>query len=294
MIKALAAAKINLYLDVLRRREDGYHDIETLYQPVSLWDELTFEKAPAGIEVVGDDASIPWNEENLCHRAAKLILESSGTKGGVRIGVTKGIPSGAGLGGGSSDAAATLLAVNELLHCGFSNDELRKLSLALGSDVPFFIFGSPAIGRGRGELLEGAPGLRGGWILIVKPDVTVSTSWAYQNFNLILTRGEGRATLTTLLEGIQRFPAVRLETRNSFEAGVVEHYPGVSGILSALRDEKPVLSSLSGSGSACFAVFEVESRAREVGERFNSEGLFTRLVQPVEQAIHISGTERSS
>ncbi len=101
MIRALAAAKINLYLDVLRRREDGYHDIETLYQPVSLWDELTFEKTPAGIELEGDDPSIPWNEDNLCHRAARLVLESSGTTGGVRIGVAKGIPSGAGLGGGA-------------------------------------------------------------------------------------------------------------------------------------------------------------------------------------------------
>jgi 4-diphosphocytidyl-2-C-methyl-D-erythritol kinase len=293
MIKALAAAKINLYLDVLRRREDGYHDIETFYQPVSLWDELVFEKTPAGIEVKGDDPGIPWNEDNLCHRAAALILESSGAPGGVRISVSKGIPAGAGLGGGSSDAAATLLAMNELFRCGFSNEELRKLSLTLGSDVPFFIFGRSAVGRGRGELLEAAPGLRGGWILIVKPDVNVSTTWAYQNLNLILTKGAGGATLTALLEGIQRFPAIRLETRNSFETGVVERYPVISGILSALRDEEPVLSSLSGSGSACFAVFGVESRAREVSERFSGEGFFTRLVRPVAQAIRISGTERS-
>jgi 4-diphosphocytidyl-2-C-methyl-D-erythritol kinase len=293
MIKALAAAKINLYLDVLRRREDGYHDIETLYQPVSLWDEITVEKTPAGIVVEGDDPSIPWNEDNLCHRAARLILEAYGARGGVRIVVAKGIPAGAGLGGGSSDAAATLLAMNALFRCGFSNEELQRRSLTLGSDVPFFIFGRPAIGRGRGELLEEAAGLSGGWILIVKPDVTISTKWAYRNFNLVLTKGKDGATLTTLLEGIQRFPAVRLETRNSFEAGVVERYPSVAGILSALREEKPVLSSLSGSGSACFAVFEVESRAREVGERFSSEGFFTRIVKPVTQAIRISGAERS-
>ncbi len=293
MIRALASAKINLYLDVIRRREDGYHDIETLYQPVSLWDELTYERTPAGIEIEGDDPSIPWNEENLCHRAAALVLESSGAKGGVRIRVAKGIPSGAGLGGGSSDAAATLLAVNELYRCGFSNEELRNLSLALGSDVPFFVFGASAIGRGRGELLEGTPGLAGGWILIVKPDVTVSTKWAYQNLNLILTKGSLGATLTALIEGLQRFPAVRLETRNSFEAGVAERFPSVSAVLSTLRDEKPVMSSLSGSGSACFAVFEVESRAREVCERFSSAGFFTRLVQPVAQAIRISAAERS-
>ena len=293
MIQALAAAKINLYLDVLRRRDDGYHDIETLYQPVSLWDELVFEKTPAGIEVTGDDPSIPWNEENLCHRAAALILESSGVRGGVRIGVSKRIPSGAGLGGGSSNAAATLLAMNELFRCGYSNEELQKLSAALGSDVPFFVCGRPALGRGRGELLEAVPGLPGGWILIVKPEITVSTKWAYQNLNFILTKGSEEATLTALLEGIQRFPAVRLGTRNSFEVGVAEHFPVVSGILSALREEKPVMSSLSGSGSACFAVFGAESRAREVGKHFEGEGFFTRLVQPVAQAIRIMGAERS-
>ncbi len=292
MIKALAAAKINLYLDVLRRREDGYHDIETLYQPVSLWDELTFERIPAGVEISGDDPSIPWNEDNLCHRAARLLLERSGAAGGVRIAVSKGIPAGAGLGGGSSDAAATLLAVNDLFRCGCSSEELRDLALTLGSDVPFFVLGAPAIGRGRGELLEEVPGLSGGWILIVKPDATVSTSWAYRNFNFVLTRAGAGATLTTLLKGIQRFPAVKLETRNSFEAGVVEHFPRVAGILAALKREGPVLSSLSGSGSACFGIFEVEGAAKEVKERFDSEGLFTRLVQPVERAIRISDSER--
>jgi 4-diphosphocytidyl-2-C-methyl-D-erythritol kinase len=210
----------------------------------------------------------------------------------VRIVVSKGIPSGAGLGGGSADAAATLLALNELFRCGFSNAELRAFALTLGSDVPFFVFGVPAIGRGRGELLEESPGLPGGWILIVKPDVSVSTRWAYRNFNFILTTGEGGATLTALLEGIQRFPAMRLETRNSFEAGVAERFPRVAGILAALKREKPMLVSLSGSGSACFGVFEVEGKAKEVQERFDSEGLFTRLVQPVERAIRISTSER--
>ncbi len=292
MITALAAAKINLFLDVLRRREDGYHDIETLYQPVSLWDELTFERTPERIEISGDDPSIPWNEDNLCHRAARLVLERSGAKGGVRIAVSKGIPSGAGLGGGSSDAAATLLALNELFRCGLSNAELRELALEIGADVPFFVFGAPAIGRGRGEILEAAPGLAGGWILIVKPDVTVSTSWAYRNFNFMLTTNKGGATLTALIEGIQRFPAMKLETRNSFEAGVVERFPGIAGILAALKREGSILSSLSGSGSACFGIFEVEGRAKEVMERFDGEGLFTRLVQPVERAVRISASER--
>jgi 4-diphosphocytidyl-2-C-methyl-D-erythritol kinase len=285
-MKVLAAAKINLFLDVIRRREDGYHEIETFYQPVSLWDELTIESAPSGITVEGVDPAVPWNEDNLCYKAAKLFLDRTGLRRGVRILVAKGIPPGAGLGGGSSDAAATLLGINRLCECGLSDAELRDLAGCMGSDVPFFILGKPAIGRGRGEILEEAPGLAGGWILIVKPNVTISTRWAYRNLNLVLTRGSGKAKLAALLEALQRFPDARLETYNSFEAVVREHFPSVSGILATLRSGRPILSSLSGSGSACYAVFAEESEAREAGRHFSGEGFFTRLVQPVNEAIH--------
>lgn len=284
-MKVCAAAKINLYLDVIRRRDDGFHEIETLYQPVSLWDELVFSKAKSGIIVEGDDPAIPWNEDNLCYKAASLLLAKCGRGAGLRIRVVKGIPSGAGLGGGSSDAAATLAAVNRLFRCGITDDEMRELAVSLGSDVPFFVFGKPAIGRGRGELLEEVRGLSKGWILIVKPDVTISTKWAYQNLNLLLTRHADRIRLSALLEGLQRFPKVRLDTFNSFEAAVSEQFPSVARILATLRAERPVLSSLSGSGSACFAIFSGESEAREAGERLEREGFFTRVVQPVGVAM---------
>lgn len=285
MIEAITAAKINLYLDIIRRREDGYHEIETFYQPVSLWDRLVFEETRAGIAVTGNDPSIPWNEENLVHRAARLMFEATSRPGGVRIEVTKGIPPGAGLGGGSSDAAATLLALNRLFACGLSDERLLEIAGMLGSDVPLFILGKPAIGRGRGEILEEAPGLPGGWILIAKPNITISTRWAYQNLNLVLTNTGGKNRLGALLSGLQRFPDVRLETHNSFESGVVERFPGVAGILATLREAKPILSTLSGSGSACFAVFGKESEAREVAKRIESEGVFTRVVQPITNAI---------
>lgn len=288
MIRALAAAKINLYLDVLRRREDGYHEIETLYQPIGLWDELIFEETPGGIELSGDEPSIPWNEDNLCHRAARAVLGKTGCARGLRISVSKGIPSGAGLGGGSADAAATLIALDKLFDLGLSERELLDMALELGSDVPFFILGKPAIGRGRGEILEEVPGLRGGWILIVKPDVTISTKWAYQNLNLVLTKAVGTATLTALLSGLDRFPNARLETHNSFETGVVEHFPSVAGVLAVLRNGKPILSSLSGSGSACFAIFREEGEAREVSTCFSGEGFFTKVVQPTNQVMRFA------
>jgi 4-diphosphocytidyl-2-C-methyl-D-erythritol kinase len=292
-MRALAAAKINLYLDVLRQRDDGFHEIETVYQPVGLWDELVFEEAPHGIEVSGDESSIPWNEENLCYRAARIVFERTGCARGLRIRVSKGIPAGAGLGGGSSDAAATLVAVNGLFGLGLSREKLLGMALELGSDVPFFVLGRPAVGRGRGEILEEIPGLRGGWVLIVKPEVTVSTKWAYQNLNLVLTKGMGKARLTALLSELERFPDVRLETYNSFEAGVIERFPSVAGILAGLRSAKPVLSSLSGSGSACFAIFRDESEARQTSEHFMREGLFTRVVQPTNQAVCFDRSERS-
>ena len=284
-MKLLAAAKINLYLDVIARRADGYHEIETIYQPISLWDELSIEETPSGITVEGQDPTIPWNEDNLCHRAARLIFAKAAVKGGVRIRVEKGIPSGAGLGGGSSDAAATLLGINRLFGCGLSEGELRELAAAIGSDVPFFVLGRPAIGRSRGEVLEEIRGLTAGWILIAKPAATISTRWAYQNLNLILTKGSRADRLTAFVKELERFPDIRLQGCNSFEALVREHFPSVSGILESLRAEKPILSSLSGSGSVCFAVFADERGAKGADERLKGEGVFTRIVQPITNAI---------
>lgn len=281
------AAKINLFLEVIRRRDDGYHDIETLFQPVSIWDELTLTPAAQGIEISGDDPSIPWNENNLCHRAAGKLFEKLGFSGGVRIDVQKEIPPGAGLGGGSSDAAATLVGLNELFGFGIPREELFELALGIGSDVPFFIFGKPAVGRGRGEVLEEVVGLPEGWILIVKPDVNVSTKWAYQNLRFGLTRCEHKIKLNQLLEGLEDFPNRELSTYNSFESGVVEHFSEIKGLLSVLRREKAILCSLSGSGSACFAVFEDRSRAEDARNRIMSNGLFARVTRPVEKALKL-------
>ncbi len=287
MIKALAAAKINLYLDVIRRREDGYHDVETFYQPVSLFDELTFESAERGVTVTGDDPAVPWNEENLCHRAARLVLERAGVRGGVRISCRKEIPTGAGLGGGSADAAATLIAVNRLLGARLDAGDLLDLGSRLGSDVPFFVLGRPAIGRGRGEILEASPGLSGGWILIVKPHLSISTKWAYENLNLLLTRDEGEATLGSFLADLRAFPNAALAVRNSFEAGAAGRFPEIARVLAELREARPVLCSLSGSGSACFAVFREEREAREAAGRFEGEGLFARIAQPINDSIRM-------
>lgn len=286
-----AAAKINLFLDVLKRREDGYHEIETFYQPVGLWDELSIRRIESGIELTGDDPSIPWDRKNLCYRAAEAILERTGRRGGVQISVAKGIPHGAGLGGGSSDAAAVLLGLNELFELGLKEDELIEIGLSLGSDVPFFIRGGPAVGRGRGEILERANGLEKGWILIVKPDIMVSTGWAYRNLRIGLTRGGGKATLGQLIEGLKRFPEVELTTWNSFTEPVTKSFPEIGAILATLRHSGAILSAMSGSGSACFAIFGGKDRVTEVHRLFTGKGLFTWTVRPVGRAVVLLNTE---
>jgi 4-diphosphocytidyl-2-C-methyl-D-erythritol kinase len=285
------AAKINLYLDVLRKRPDGYHDIETIIQPVSLLDEITLETGGRGIELTGDDPAVPWNKENLCYRAARLFLERTGSREGLRIEVHKRIPAGAGLGGGSSDAAGVLIGSNELTGSPCSREELAEIALRLGSDVPFFIYGGPAVARGRGELLEAVDGLPGGWIILAKPDITVSTSWAYRHIRLRLTRNEHTVKLTHLLEGLRRFPAVKLETINSFENCVVAGFPEIGEVLADLRQEDPVMCSLSGSGSTCFALFSEENRAEEVSERLSGKGVFATIARPINQAIELLSSE---
>ena len=284
-ITAHAAAKINLYLDVLGRRENGYHEIETLFQPVGLWDTLRISSARAGIELTGTDPSLPWDENNLCYKAAESILRRARFDGGVSITVQKRIPSGAGLGGGSADAAAILLGVNRLFRLDMSEMELLEIGLSLGSDVPFFVRGAPAIGRGRGERLEETEGLKNGWILIVKPGINISTGWAYRNIKIGLTRHVAEATLGQLIEGLKRFPELELATWNSFTESVTEAFPEIGEILSILKREGAILSALSGSGSACFGVFSEESRAAEVSRLFIGKGLFTGIVRPIDRAV---------
>ncbi len=284
-VSVRCAAKINLYLEVTGKRPDGYHDIVTFFQPVSLYDILRFARGTNGIELTGNDPEIAWNETNLCWKAAEAIFLRAGYSGGVRIEVQKDIPAGAGMGGGSSDAAAVLFALNRLFGFGFDTSDLMEIGLSIGSDVPFFIYGKPAVGRGRGEILEGVPGLSGGWIVIVKPDVSISTLWAYENLKIMLTKKEGKAKLNWLLEGLRNFRSARFETFNSFEDLVKPRYPEIGEVLEILRHEGAILSSMSGSGSACFGLFGREDRAGEVKDLLLKKGFFAKITRPVDQTL---------
>jgi len=178
VIELRAPAKINLSFRILRRREDGFHEIETLMAPVSLCDRLTIQRADE-LTLTCDDPSLSVSDDNLVLRAARLFLQATSIDSGLRIHLAKRIPHGAGLGGGSSDAAAMLLGLNQLMNTGLPREALAKLAAEIGSDVPFFLFASAARCSGRGELVMPAPLTRRMRLLLLKPTFGVPTPWAY-------------------------------------------------------------------------------------------------------------------
>ena len=281
-------AKINLYLGITGKRDDGYHDIETVYQPVSLSDAIRISKADTGIVLNGNERSISWGKDNLCHRAAEEIFREAGYRGGVRIEVDKKIPHGAGLGGGSSDAAGVLIGLNRFLEFRFSPEKLADIALEIGSDVPFFIFNRPAIGRGRGEILQGVRGIRDVFILLIIPDTRINTANAYKNIDLVLTKAQSRYKLGMFLEGLSRIPQGRIRSHNSFEKSVCAGYQKIENILNLLRkNEKALFTSLSGSGSVCFSVFAERSDADLELEFMAGKGYSGIVVEPREKTVKL-------
>jgi 4-diphosphocytidyl-2-C-methyl-D-erythritol kinase len=260
----LAPAKINLSLKVLGRREDGFHEIETLMCPVSVFDRLEFTpRETGGLEFVCDDPSLPTGEENLVVRAARLFCGEIGLEPHLRIALSKGIPHGAGLGGGSSDAAAVLLGLNGLYQTLLSCETLADMAAELGSDVPFFVYQSAAFCRGRGERVEKVAFNETLPLLLVKPPFGVPTPWAY---------GRWRDSLE--LPGIsyapQTFPWGTLE--NDLERPVFEKYLFLAELRRWLQAQPEVRGALmSGSGATVFAVLREKAAGMALGERLAEE-----------------------
>jgi 4-diphosphocytidyl-2-C-methyl-D-erythritol kinase len=255
-----APAKINLGLRVLRKREDGYHDIETVFHKVSLADTISIDPVDHGIEFSCSDTSLPVDGSNLCVQAARLLLDEAGIKQGVRMHLEKCIPHGAGLGGGSSDAAAVLKALSSIYKLDISRPGLHDIALKLGSDVPFFLGSPTAYATGRGEQFEPVSIRLPMSILIIKPDVSVSTSWAYRS---ITPRQYG----ASLMESIAAFnsgdwPFIRANVKNDFEDTVCAAYPEIAQIKADLYRAGAVFALLSGSGSAVFGIFDETTENR--------------------------------
>lgn len=287
-LQVTTRAKVNLSLEVIRRREDGYHEIETIFQCIDLADTIELELTADGrIEIECNAPDIPTNETNLCHRALVAMRPLAGASLGSRMRIEKRIPSGAGLGGGSSNAAGILLAVRHGLQLDIPMPRLERIAAAIGSDVPFFLHGGTMLGRGRGELLTPLEPVKSAWFVIVKPDVSIPTQWVYSQQTFGLTSHRPRLNLRTANSVLARFPRCALPFRNALEAAVLPAYPVVARLVEELLSEQPCFASMTGSGSAVFAVFEQEARAVEVARRFSVRGLFTSVAKPARQAIDI-------
>jgi 4-diphosphocytidyl-2-C-methyl-D-erythritol kinase len=256
-----APAKINLSLKVLRRRSDRFHEIETLIAPISLCDEIKIDKINSGIgiEFHCDDPSVPSGEGNLVIHAARSFFAATNLKPAISIGLTKKIPHGAGLGGGSSDAATTLLMLNQLFETNLARDELAKLGSAIGSDVPFFIFESAALCRGRGELVAPTKLPERLSILLLKPDFTVPTAWAY-------SRCQDSREISGVTYAAQEFASQTFV--NDLERPVFEKFVFLAQLkMWLLRQPEVGAALMSGSGSTIFAVLRDNGRANELAKR---------------------------
>lgn len=281
-------AKVNLSLEVIRRREDGYHEIETIFQCIDLADAIDLElTADSRIEIECGVPEIPVDERNLCHRAIVAMRPAAGATLGARMKIDKRIPSGAGLGGGSSNAAGILLAVCRGLRLEVPAAALNRIAASLGSDVPFFLHGGTMLGRGRGEILTPLESLKGGTFVIVKPEVSIATGWVYSQPTFGLTSHRPRLNLRSANSVLARFPRSPLPFRNALEAAVLPAYPVIARILEELFSDQPCYASMTGSGSAVYAIFEHEDHAVEVARRFAQRGFFASVAKPARQAIEI-------
>jgi 4-diphosphocytidyl-2-C-methyl-D-erythritol kinase len=285
---AHARAKVNLALEVLRKRRDGFHEIETILQSVDLYDELdiAFDHATR-ISITSTDPDIPTDQKNTCFRAVEGLRSLIDPALGATIHINKQIPPSSGLGGASADAAAVILAANEAIGRPLPMPELEGVAAHVGSDVPFMLHGGTMLGRGRGEILTPLTPLGGGVFLIVKPSVNISTASVYQDVNLALTRRRYRFNLKAVNTLLARFPSVELTFRNALEDVVCPSNPVVSEVLGELLASRPRFAAMSGSGSALFAIYESEEKASGLAERFSVRGFFTAVVEPSLRAVDI-------
>jgi 4-diphosphocytidyl-2-C-methyl-D-erythritol kinase len=262
-MQVLAPAKINLSLRILARRDDGFHEIETLISPISLADKIDIERQSRGIDFSCDDPTVPTGDENLVVRAAKAFFVKTKIARGVGIKLHKKIPHGAGLGGGSSDAAATLRALNQLFETNLSRGELAKLGSTVGSDVAFFLFDSAAICKGRGEIVSPMKLKKKLSILLFKPGFSVSSGWAY-------SRWQDSKEIPGISYQPQDFDGQNL--MNDLERPVFEKFVFLSQLKAWLLKQGEVGATLmSGSGSTVFAVLRENADVDLVAKRAREE-----------------------
>ena len=281
MIRVLAPAKVNLTLRVLGRRTDGYHDIESLVQKISIYDRVTIlEKDEPGILLTCSDPSLPTGPDNLAYRAGELMIKRCRkAERGISLHLDKTIPSGAGLGGGSSDAAAVLMGLNTLWELSLAREELVEFGKEIGSDVPLFLHPSPALITGRGEKVDPSPILVDATYVVVFPGFSVSTRWAYSNFRL--TKEPDKYRISGLYKTAKgALPPDQWQGLlvNDLEEAVTISHPEIGRCREGLLRAGATASLMSGSGSAVFGLFEDKRTAENAARRLMEDGKQTTQV----------------
>ena len=265
-------AKINLGLHIHKKREDGFHELETILQMVTWFDELQLEGTCEKVELFCDTPEIPNDETNLVVKAARLLQKHfPGRCAGVNITLKKSIPSGAGLGGGSGNAAGVLLALNHLWDLKISRENLIALSGELGSDVPFFLISPCAIGTGKGEILEPIKNPINLYVLMIYPNLPLSTPWVYGNLKLKLTKHKNNISILTNFLMRSDFAQLGAGLYNDLEPIVFKRYPEILEIKNELLRSGAGGALLSGSGSTVFGIFDNPDLAKKALARFTGK-----------------------
>jgi 4-diphosphocytidyl-2-C-methyl-D-erythritol kinase len=282
-----AYAKINIGLNVLGQRSDGYHDLETVFREIDCFDEIELEQHDK-VAMTADSILVPVDGSNLCITAANLLQNERHIQQGVMIHLKKNIPVGAGLGGGSSDAAAVLCGLNHFWKLKLSSNQLRTLAAQIGSDVPFFIDGGTAYATGRGEILESFSLSIPFWIAVVTPLVHISTAWAYKHLEPN-RNGKASGLRTKLVKQISNPKKLESIAQNDFEPSVFQSYPELGRIKEKLNEMGAVFSLMSGSGSSIYGFFEDEKKALAAVSSF-PKNYQTSITAPSFKPLHQTET----
>ena len=269
-----AMAKINLGLDVLRKREDGYHEVRMIMQTIQMYDLLDIrKKEEPGISLSTNLPYVPSDERNLVYKAAKLLMDEFDIKEGLSMKLTKFIPVAAGMAGGSSDAAAAFVGVNRLFRLGLSEEELMKRAVQVGADVPYCVMRGTALAEGIGEKLTRLPGLLKCYVLVGKPGINVSTKLAYENLHL--DQIQSHPDIDGMISDIenQDLHSLTAKMQNVFEPGIISQYPVIQEIKDLMEANGALKAMMSGSGPTVFGIFDDRSKLREATEALRNSHL---------------------
>jgi len=263
MISLNAHAKINLSLDVLNKREDGYHNLQMIMQTIQLHDTISIHEIPSGVEIKCDAPYVPNNSTNIAYKAAEAMINKYNLDAGVRIVIEKKIPVAAGLAGGSTDAAAVLKGINILFNLGIEQNELMQIGKTLGADVPYCVMGGTALAEGIGEKLTPLAPLGKIPIILIKPKVGVSTAWVYKTLELdkVSKRPNTEKIISAIVKKDIKYIAENM--CNVLEEVTINKYPIIEKIKKNLLHKGAIGSMMSGSGPTVFGIFENEEKAKK-------------------------------